>query len=54
MDMEYQMKRLRAFACEDKDGPLSTVVIKDGAAYVTDGRFCFQILEAREIADADS
>ena len=39
---EQQMKRLEAFACENKDRSISTVVIKDGVACVTDGVFCMK------------
>lgn len=38
MKIDEQMKRLRAFACGDKERPISTVVVKNGVGYATDGR----------------
>jgi len=38
MKIDEQMKRLRAFACDDEERSISTVVVKDGIGYATDGR----------------
>ena len=38
MKIDEQMNRLRAFACDDKERSISTVVVKDGIGYATDGR----------------
>lgn len=38
MKIDEQMNRLRAFACGDKERSISTVVVKDGIGYATDGR----------------
>ena len=38
MKMEDQMKRLGAFVCREQRRSISTIIVKDGIAYATDGR----------------